>query len=144
MKSLEQMLHEKDEELRELRKKVGKSGATSLARELSESGLPEAAIARLKRKLPANASTAVVKAMITEEKNYVLGVRAGAHRQSQDSQALELVEGYKALGLSEKEAKIAARVESAVKDVNESQARLANAVRLLGLSEKEAAVFSRI
>jgi hypothetical protein len=113
VKSLEQQLHEQDQELRELRKRVGKPGATTnLAQELSESRLPEAAQARLRKRLPATATKDVIRRAISEERELV--------RQ------------------------IAARVESAVKDVTESQSKLANAARLLGLSEKEAAVFARI
>ncbi|MGD1214307.1 MAG: hypothetical protein ABR861_04895 [Terriglobales bacterium] len=138
MKSLEQQLHEQDQELRELRKRVGKPGATTnLAQELSESRLPEAAQARLRKRLPATATKDVIRRAISEERELVRQIRMPANQD-------RLVESYKAIGLSEKEAKIAARVESAVKDVTESQSKLANAARLLGLSEKEAAVFARI
>jgi hypothetical protein len=138
MRSLEQQLHEQDQELRELRKRVGKSGATtSLVRELSESGLPDAAIARLRKKLPATASASAIKAAIAEEKNYVRGVL-------KSGRSLELVDSYKSLGLSEKEAKIAAGVESAVENISESRQKLANAAKLLGLSDAESDVFSRI
>jgi DNA-directed RNA polymerase specialized sigma24 family protein len=145
MKSLEQQLVEKQREIDELRGTGGRSGVSgNLTRLLSESGLPEAAQSRLRKRLRATEKADVIKAAITEEKHYVLGVRSSASRQKQDGRSLELVESYRSLGLSEKEAKIAARVESAVENISESRQKLANAAKLLGLSDAECAEFANI
>jgi hypothetical protein len=140
MKSLEQTLHEQDTELRELRKKVGKTGAATNAVQqlISESALPAAAQVRLLKRLPATASKDVVKAAIATEGDYVRKL-TGAQRD-----LCGLVESYRLIGLSEKEANLAAGVEVAVKDISESRQRLANAAKKMGMSDSEAAIFSQI
>jgi hypothetical protein len=52
--------------------------------------------------------------------------------------AVQLVESYRRLGLSEKEAVIAASVESAVEDITKSRRQLRDAAKLLGMSDTEA------
>ena len=143
MKSLEQQLVEKDQELRELRKRVGKPGAAknSVQQLISESGLPAAAQSRLLKRLPATAAEDVVKVAIGAERDFVRKVRAGTN---QGDQSTRLVESYKLMGLSEKQAQIAAGIETDVKNVTESRQSLANAARALGMSEAEAKIFSQI
>ena len=140
MKSLERQLLEKDTELRELRKNAGKTkpgASANVAQLLAESGLPEPAIARLRKKLPATEKADVIRLAISEERTYVRDVRTSVN-------GVALVESYKLLGLNEREAGIAAGVEVAVKNIDESRSRLADAAKRLGLSEKEAAIFSQI
>jgi hypothetical protein len=145
-KSLEQTLHEQDTELRELRKRVGKTGASTnrsmlLSKELVESGLPDASQARLRKQLPATAGKDEINAAIATEREFVRKVRAGTN---QGDQSARLVESYKLLGLSEKEAGIAANLEIAVKGITESRQTLANAAKALGMSDAEAKIFSQI
>ncbi len=148
MKSLEQQLTEQATELRELRKKAGKTGAstnrTLLTQELSESRLPDAAQARLRKQLPATAGKDEIKAAIAQEQNYVFQLRSSASRQNQREQAARLAESYRGYGLSEKESELAAGVESDVKNVTESRQSLANAAKRLGMTDAEAAIFSAI
>ena len=56
----------------------------------------------------------------------------------------KMVETYRLLGLSEKEAAIAANIQHTVGTIQESRQRLADAAKLLGMSEAEADLFSRI
>ena len=141
VKSLEQQLNEQAEELRQLRGAGGKS--TTVAQLLSESGLPPSAQARLRKRIPITEKADVVKAAITDEKEYIrkLGLQG---TQNQGADSARLVESYKFLGLSEKESKLAAGVEVAVTNVTEARQKLANAGKLLGLTDAQAAVFSEI
>jgi hypothetical protein len=143
MKSLEQQLTEMSAEVRELRRAAGKSGtSTSVSQLLSDSGLPPASQARLRKRIPISETAAVVKAAITEEREYVR--KLGLSAQNHGADSTRLYESYVSLGLTEKEARIAAGLEVAVTNVSESRQKLANAAKLLGLNEKEAAAFSRI
>jgi hypothetical protein len=145
VKSLERTLQEQDIELRELRKRVGKTGAsTNLAQELSESGLPDAAQARVRKLLPASAGKDAIKQAIAQEREYVRKVRTGARAQNQGERASRLAESYKLMGLSEKEANLAAGVEVSVSNISEARQKLANAAKLLGMTDAEASVFSQI
>jgi hypothetical protein len=87
VKSLEQQLHEKDEELRELRKTSGKKTdiGTRLIKELSESGLPATAQTRLRKRFEASGRIDGIKEAIAEEKSYVRQVRASASGEKQGS-----------------------------------------------------------
>jgi hypothetical protein len=147
MKSLEQQLSEQDQELRELRKRVGKAALpTNLTRQLSESGLPDVSQSRLRKRLRGSESASEIKAAIAEERTLVRSVRTrnqGGHVLDL-VEADRLVEGYRRIGLNEREARIAANVEEAVKGVQQNQAKLANAAKLLGMSDAECAVFAKI
>ncbi len=142
MKSLEMQLHEQAEEIRQLR---GAGGKSTVAQLLYDSGLPPVSQARLRKSIPITekADISIVKAAITKEKEYIrkLGYQG---TQNQGADSTRLVESYVALGLNEKEAKIAAGVEAAVGDVSEARQRLQNAGKLLGLSDAQARVFSEI
>jgi hypothetical protein len=148
MKSLEQQLTEMDAEVRELRKAAGKSGrSTSVTQLISDSGLPPAAQARLRKRIPLNENADVVKAAITEEREYIrLAVTAAAGDRLIESSfdSTRLVESYIALGLSLQESQIAAGMEVAVTNVSEARQRLANASKLLGLTDAQAAAFAEI
>lgn len=139
MKSLEQQLAEKDQEIRELRKTV-------ITQELSESGLPEAAQARVRKRLRGSETAAEIKNAIAEEATYLRAVRASKKTtpKETDQATVELVESYKRMGLSEKEARIAAGVESAVEDISESRRSLREAFKFLGMSDTEADAASRL
>ena len=141
MKSLEQQLLEKENELRDLRKAVGKAG---LVQQLSESGLPAPAQARLRKRFEAAGNIDGLKTAITEEKEYLRKVNASPRRveQQQDTSQRSLVECYQAFGLTEKEAKIAAGVEGAIGEIKESEQRLYDAAKAMGLSDAEAKAFS--
>ena len=152
MKSLEQQLMEKDEEIRMLRQKLGKSAvATALAQELSESGLPEVAQARIRKRFETTGKADGIKAAIAEEQEYVREARKAIRKQINASGAassgaaprVDLVDCYKAMGLSEKEARLAAGVESAVENITEARRELRNAAKSLGLNDAEADAFSR-
>jgi len=147
MKSLEQQLNEQAAEIRELRKTAGKKVVTTnLARELSESGLPDVSQSRVRKRLRGSETASEIKAAIAEERALVRSVRT----RNQGGHVLDLVEGdrlvegYRRIGLNEREARIAANVEEAVKGVQQNQAKLANAAKLLGMSDAEALVFSKI
>lgn len=139
MKSLEQQLAEKDAEIRELRKSV-------ITQQLSESGLPEAAQARVRKRLHGSETTNEIKNAIAEEANYLRAVRASKKpaQKETDQATVELVESYKRMGLSEKEARIAAGVESSVENISESRRALRESAKLLGLTDSEADAFSRM
>jgi len=149
MKSLEQQLNEQAEEIRQLRGSPGRS-TTTVAQLLSDSGLPPASQARLRKKIPLNEKADAVKAAITEEREYVRKLGQGKQNQgdgfdlSVSELGSRLVESYIALGLSTAEAKIAAGVETAVTNVSESRQKLANAAKTLGLSDAQAAAFAEI
>ena len=145
MKSLETQLHEKQQEIDELRRTPGKKtdSTTRLIKELSESGLPAAAQHRLRKRFETSGKIESLREAIREERDYVNKVHASANGNNQDEKQ-HLAESYRALGLSEKESAIAAGLEVTVKDVTEAHRRLANAAKLLGMSDAEAAVFSRI
>jgi hypothetical protein len=144
VKSLERQLQEKDQELRDLRNKGGNTGGQKKSRQLiSESGLPEPSQVRLRKRFQESENPDVVKRAIAEEQAFVRKVRAGAGGQNQSDQA-RMVESFKLMGLSEKEAGIAAGVEVAVKDISESRQSLANAAKALGMSDAEAKLFSQI
>jgi hypothetical protein len=144
VKSLEQQLVEKDLELRELRAKAGKPGVKKNSRQLiSESGLPEPSQVRLRKRFQESDNPDVVKRAIAEEKAFVQKVRTGAGGQNQGDQA-SLVESYKLMGLSEKQAELAAGIETDVKNVTESRQSLAKAAKRLGMTEREAEIFSKI
>ena len=146
MKSLEQQLKEKDDELRELRQKVsGSTVSTYLTQELSESGLPEVARARIRKQFQTATKTDGIKEAIAEERDYVRQARAGASRRSAQSdnspRTVDLVDCYRQFGLSKKEAELAAGVEDSVKNLNESEEKLFDAAKGMGLSELEAEWF---
>lgn len=153
-KSLEQTLHEQDTELRELRKKVGKTGQLpeserlarqalqrTLGQQLSESGLPEATQARLRGRLGATSTNDEIKAAIVEEREYMQKIRAQPRILNLTES--RLFESYKLIGLSEKEAGIAAGIDVAVSNISEARQKLANAAKLLGMTDAEASVFSQ-
>jgi hypothetical protein len=144
MKSLEHQLTEMQTEVLELRRAAGKSGSSTSVTLISDSGLPPASQARLRKRIPLNEKADVVKAAITEEREYVrsLGVQGKQDQGGADN--ARLVESYVFLGLTEKEAKIAAGVEVAVTNVSEARQRLANASKLLGLTDAQAAAFAEI
>ncbi|HMB83975.1 MAG TPA: hypothetical protein VKI40_08005 [Terriglobales bacterium] len=145
MKSLEQQLNEQAAEIRELRKITGKKVATTnVARELSESGLPDISQSRLRKRLRGSESASEIKAAIAQERALVRSVRNQGGHVLDLVEADRLVEGYRRIGLNEREARIAANVEEAVKGVQQNQAKLANAAKLLGMSDAEALVFSKI
>jgi hypothetical protein len=144
VKSLEQQLLEKEQELQKLRKTAV---AAALTQELRESGLPDFAQAHVLKRFQATGRTEGVKEAIAEEAEYLrkLGANKRAAAPSGGKPAtVDLVESYKLLGLSQKEAAIAAGVEHAVADIQESRQKLADAARLLGLSDREADLFSRM
>jgi hypothetical protein len=148
MKSLEIQLAEKEAELVTLRKTAGK---TALVQQLSESGLPAAAQARLRKRLESAQNLDGLGAAITEEREYIRQVRK-ANARSQDGRSTEtqesdagkrsLFDGYRAFGLSEKESRLAAGIENAVDEINESQQKLYDAAKVMGLSDAEAKAFS--
>jgi len=145
MKSLEQQLNEQAAEIRELRKITGKKVATTnVARELSESGLPDISQSRLRKRLRGSESASEIKAAIAQERALVRSVRNQGGHVLDLVEGDRLVEGYRRIGLNEREARIAANVEEAVKGVQQNQAKLANAAKLLGMSDAEALVFSKI
>ncbi len=145
MKSLETQLQEKEQELRELRGRVGKS---TIVVKLTESGLPTVAQARLRKRFEESGNLEELDRAITEEREYVSKVRkAGARgqrseQQESNAQKQSLVESYQTMGLSEHEAKLAAGVENAVKDVNESEQRLFESAKAMGMSDAEAKAFA--
>lgn len=144
MKSLEQQLTEQAEEIRRLRKNPGAgTGKDAIATLLSESGLPDAAQARIRKRLPAG-NVLEIREAILSEKDYVRKVRASTSRKATQESAIGLADAYRGLGLSPREAEIAAGVEAAVEQITESRQELISAAKLLGLSDKEAEVFSRI
>jgi hypothetical protein len=149
MKSLEQQLLEKENEIRDLRKTAGKA---ALVQQLSESGLPAAAQARLRKRLESAQNLDGLGAAITDEREYIRQVRK-ANARSQDGRSTEtqesdagkrsLFDGYRAaFGLSEKEARLAAGIENAVDEINESQQKLYDAAKAMGLSDAEAKAVS--
>jgi hypothetical protein len=138
MKSLETQLAEKDKELRELRK-------VRLKQQLSDSGLPVPAQARIHKRFELAESLDSLGTAITEEKEYLRKVRAAPGRgrqQEAESSKPDLVECYRTLGLTEAEAKIAAGVEGAVEEIKENQKQLFNAAKSMGMSDAEAKAFS--
>ena len=145
MKSLEQQLTEQATEIRELRKRAGTGTGkdATITQLLSESGLPEAAQARIRKRLPA-AKIEEIREAIISEKDYIRKVRASASRKATQEASTGLADAYRGLGLSTREAEIAAGVEAAVEQITESRQELISAAKLLGLSDKEAEVFSRI
>jgi hypothetical protein len=145
MKSLEQQLTEMDAENRELRRTAGKScTSTTVTQLLSDSGLPPASQARLRKRIALNEKADVVQAAIAAEKKYIRELGQGDGRQNQGADSARLCESYRALGLSEKESRIAAGVETAVGNVSEARQKLADAAKLLGLSDAQGAHFSDI
>src|ERR1700692_987462 len=144
VKSAEQHLKEQAAEIRELRKKAGMTDPSTsralLTQELTESRLPDAAQARLRKQLPATAGKDEIKRAIAQEQDYVWQLRASASRQNQREQASLLAESYRAYGLSERQAEIAAGVEIDVKNVTESRQSLANAARAMGMTDAEAKI----
>jgi len=148
MKSLETQLAEKEQELRDLRKTAGKAG---LAQELSESGLPAAAQTRLRKRFESAANADGLRTAIREEREYIAAVRKANGRnrderttemRESDERKRSLVDGYRAFGLSEKEARLAAGVEDAVSEMKESQQQLYSAAKAMGMSDAEAKAFS--
>jgi len=157
MKSLQQQLDEKQLELRELRKKRGQSleiqlteaetelqqlrgtprrtagDESRISQELADSGLPAAAQERLKKRFAGKIDG--LKEAIAEEKKYVRKVRAAGAT----SDSTQLVESYRGLGLSDREAKLAAGVETAIEGTAESRQRLTKAAKTLGMTESETA-----
>jgi hypothetical protein len=149
MKSLETKLAEAEQELKELRKTASKAGLTQ---QLSESGLPAPAQARLRKRFEATGSIDGLKTAVAEEHEYVRQVRKASGRnqggrttetQEGDAQRRRLFEGYRAFGLSEKEANLAAGIENAVEEIKESEQKLFDAAKNLGLSDAEAKAFSQ-
>jgi hypothetical protein len=134
VKSLEQQLHEQAEEIRQLRGSGGRS-TTAAQKLISDSGLSPDSKARLRKRIPLNEKADVVEAAITAERDVVKAAIA---------KTASLYESYISLGLSEKEAKIAAGVETAVTSVTEARQQLSDAGKLLGLSDAQAAHFSDI
>jgi hypothetical protein len=148
MKSLEIQLAEKEAELVTLRKAVGKTG---LVQQLSESGLPAAAQTHLRKRFESAHNLDGIKAAITEEHEYIRQVRKASARnqggrttetQESDAGKRSLFDGYRAFGLSEKEARLAAGIENAVDEINESQQKLYDAAKAMGLSDAEAKAFA--
>jgi hypothetical protein len=145
MKSLEQQLTEQATEIRELRKKAGTGTGkdATITQLLSESGLPDAAQARIRKRLPAGKIEEIREA-IRSEKDYVRNVRTSLSEKATQKAGAELADAYLAMGLSPREAAIAAGVESAVQSISESRKQLIEAGKLLGLNEREAEAFSQI
>lgn len=141
MKSIEQQLHEKEQELSELRKTLSR---TALTQELRESGLPEAAQNRLRKRFKGSETAGEIKALIDGEKDYIRQVRSSGWSRKAASEAVDLVESYRRLGLSAKEAAIASGVEAEVENISESRIRLRDAFKLLGMSEEQADAASQI
>jgi hypothetical protein len=148
MKSIETQLVEKERELSALRKAANK---TTLRLDLSESGLPAAAQTRIQKRFESAESLGDLKKAITEEHEYIRQARKANARSSSarlgelsesHQRSASLVEGYRAMGLSEKEAKLAAGMEDAVEDMKESQERLYNSAKSMGMSDAEAKAFS--
>jgi hypothetical protein len=119
--------------------------------QLSESGLPPAAQARLKKRFESAANLDGLKTAITEEHEYIRQVRKATARNSRtgstqlsesDERKRSLVEGYKAMGLSEKEAMLAAGLEGAVEGIQESEQKLYDSAKAMGMSDAEAKAFS--
>jgi hypothetical protein len=147
MKSVETQLAEKESELRELRK-------TTIRLELKESGLPPFAQTRLMKRFESESpNTGDVKKAIAEEQEYLRAVGWKRPRGSSggtaevsesDEQKNRLVECYKAMGLSEREAQLAAGVEDAVAAIQESEKGLYSAAKSMGMSDSEAKIFTEL
>jgi hypothetical protein len=146
MKSLERQLQEAQEEIRRLRSRDGKN---TLVLKLTESGLPAVAQARLRKRFEESGNPADLDKAITEERDYISKVRKASARgqvtemQEANAQKLALVEGYRGLGLSESEARVAAGVEDAITNVTEAEQALFDAAKGMGMSEAEAKAFAR-
>jgi len=81
------------------------------------------------------------KEKIIRELTEALGRRSkGSHQESKT--VSEVVESYKRLGLTTKEARIAAGVESAVTEVSEAQRKLRDVAKAVGMSDAEAEAFA--
>lgn len=140
MKSLENQLKDTNDELHKVK----------LKQSLGESRLPPLAQTRLRKRFELAESLGELPAAIAEEHEYLrkLGYKPGAAARSDQQQESNskpgraLVEGYKAFGLNDKEASLAAGVEEAVKGLKESQSKLYGAAKALGLNDAEAEAFS--
>lgn len=146
MKSIEQQLTEKEAELQQLRKSAG---AGTIKQKLSESGLPPIAKDRLRKRFEKAGTVEGLDRAITEERDYVRQVRAQNGRrgnipleESGSSMEDRLVEGYKAIGLSDAEARVAAGIEGAVHTMKESETKLYGAAKAMGMTDAEAKLFA--
>jgi hypothetical protein len=149
MKSLETQLHEAQQEIRKLQ---GKDSLNTVAKKLAESGLPKIAQERLAKRLQSAGiiEERDIQKAIAEEHDYVRQVQKASGKKTtrtsesnaQTSDELSLVECYQTMGLTLKEAQVAAGVETTVVELKESRKKLHDAGKSLGLTDAEADAFS--